>query len=84
MLWSKYTPSSLPEGLPATAEVGVPWNANMVILPADLPTDNQSGRWFRILILDPIVKSTIISIVINRFMSEHENNIREVMHRGAT
>jgi len=49
-----------------TPEVGAPKNANIVVVPSP----DEAGRWSGLLILDPIVKSTIVSIVISEFMAE--------------
>jgi hypothetical protein len=49
-----------------TREVGAPKNANIVVLPSP----DQAGRWSGLLILDPIVKATIVSIVISQFRVE--------------
>jgi hypothetical protein len=71
--------TSRPEGPPApTAEVSVPGNANILVLPTVLPTSNQAGRWFGILILDPIVKSTIVTIVVEKFKTERENYVKDI------
>ena len=68
-----------PEGPPApTAEVNVLGNANILVLPTILPTSNQAGHWFNILILDPIVKSTIVTIVVNKFKAERENYVKDI------
>lgn len=60
--------TSIPKGpVPAPSqEVGVPKNANVVIVPAP----DQAGRWAGLLIVDPIVKSTIVDIVIERYNAE--------------
>ena len=57
-----------------TPEVGPPKNANYVVLP----DCRKAGRWYNLLILDPIVKTTIVSIVINEFEKRREVYMREL------
>jgi len=47
-------------------EVNLPANANVVVLPSP----DQAGRWAGFLIVDPIVRSTIVSIVVARYNVE--------------
>lgn len=62
--------STSPAGVPApTCEIGTPKNANILIVP----TPDQSGRWSGLLIVDPIVKWTIVEIVISRFREEKKS-----------
>ena len=49
-------------------EVDAPKNANIIIVPQP----DEAGRWAGLLIVDPIVRSTIVSIVIDCFKAEHE------------
>jgi len=44
-------------------EVNLPTNTNLIVIP--LP--DRAGRWSGLLILDPIVRATIVSIVIARY-----------------
>jgi len=54
-----------------TREVGAPGNANTIIFP-HVDQSGQSGRWGGLLILDPSVKATIVSIVIEKFNIERK------------
>jgi hypothetical protein len=62
---STLEPDSRPVPAPSQ-EVDTPKNANVVVVPSP----DQTGRWAGLLVLDPIVKSTIVSIVIERFKVE--------------
>jgi hypothetical protein len=55
---------SVPGPVPApTAELAAPNDANVIVLPVS----DQAGRWSGLLVLDPIVKTTIAGIVKARF-----------------
>ena len=54
--------SSGPVPVPSP-EAGAPSNANLLLVH----TPDKSGRWSGVLIIDPIVKSTIIEVVMSRF-----------------
>jgi hypothetical protein len=56
-----------PGGVPAPSrEVGgEPQNANLISLPC--PDAHQSGRWSGLLVLDPLVRETIVCVVIEQF-----------------
>jgi hypothetical protein len=41
-------------------------NANLIVVPSP----DRAGRWSGLLILDPIVRATIVSIVIARYDEE--------------
>ena len=60
--------------LAPTPEAGAPKNANIVILPSP----DQAGRWAALLILDPTVKKTVVSIVVSRFKDQLSSYIRLV------
>ena len=47
-------------------EVNLPTNANVIVIPSP----DRAGRWAGLLILDPIVRSTIVSIVVARYDEE--------------
>jgi hypothetical protein len=59
-----------------TIEVGAPKNANLVIVP--MGDEDQAGRWSGLLILDPIVKSTIVRLVVSQFRAERDDYIVDV------
>ena len=65
--------SSIPSGpLPApTPEIGTPANANTIILPAGT-WSRQAGRWMGVLINDPVVRLTVMSIVRDNFLARYE------------
>ena len=67
---SNHQAPSTPSGpVPAPSpEVGAPSNANLLLVP----TPDKSGRWSGVLIIDPIVKSTIVEVVMSRFKEEKE------------
>ena len=55
-----------PGGVPAPSrEVDLPRDANLISLPC--PDAHQSGRWSGLLVLDPLVRETIVCIVIEHF-----------------
>ena len=58
--------SSMPVPAP-TPEFGAPKNANLIILPSP---EDRAGHWFGLLILDPIVKATMVSIIKDRFEAQ--------------
>ena len=64
--------SSIPSGpVPApTPEIGAPLNANTIILPADT-WSRQAGRWMGVLINDPVVRLTVMSIVRDKFLARY-------------
>jgi len=47
-------------------EVDLPANANVVVVPSP----DQAGRWAGLLIVDPVVRSTIVSIVVAQYKIE--------------
>ena len=49
-------------------EVGASSNANLLLMP----TLDKSGHWSGVLSIDPIVKSTIVEVVMSQFMEEKE------------
>lgn len=61
-----------------TPEVGSPQNANIIFLPEP----DQAGRWSGLLILDPIVKATIVSIVVSKFRTERAVYMAAIMAGG--
>lgn len=63
---STSTPTSGTPVPAPTPEVGAPKNANVVVVPSP----DQAGRWSGLLIIDPIVKATIVSIVTAEFRRE--------------
>ena len=58
-----------------TPENGVPNNANMIFLP----TPDQVGRWSGLLLIDPVVKSSIISVVYRIYMAERKGLMADIM-----
>lgn len=66
--------STIPVPAP-TPETGAPPNANVVDLPA---ASDQAGRWSGILIVDPIVKKTVVGIVISKFKVQFQHYINKV------
>ena len=50
-------------------EVNLPTNANIIAVPSPGPP-GRAGRWYGLLILDPIVRATIVSIVMARYDDE--------------
>jgi len=66
--------STIPVPAP-TPETGAPLNANVVDLPA---ASDQAGRWSGILIVDPIVKKTVVGIVISKFKVQFQQYINKV------
>ena len=57
-----------------TPELGAPQNANMVVVPVP----DQEDRWSELLILDPIVKGTIVSIVNSKFDAQRKKYVNLV------
>jgi hypothetical protein len=58
---------SIPTPIPAPSEeVDLPPNANVIVVPSP----DQAGRWAGLLIVDPIVRSTIVSLVVARYKIE--------------
>ena len=57
-----------------TPEVGAPRNANIVIVPSP----DQAGGWAGLLILDPMVKRTVVSIVVSQFKAQRTSYISQV------
>jgi hypothetical protein len=62
------TSISTPVPAPTPGVNSAPNNANIVVVPS--PGPDRAGRWSGLLILDPIVKATIVSIVVARFRAE--------------
>ena len=58
-----------------TPENGVPDNANMIFLP----TPDQVGRWYGLLIINPFVKLSIISVVCRLYMAERKGLMADIM-----
>ena len=65
-------------GVPAPSpEVDLPRNANLIVLPS--PEAHQSGRWSGLLVLDPLVRETIVCIVIDQFKPKRSNYLQVVL-----
>jgi hypothetical protein len=61
------TSANTPTTVPAPSrEANLPTNANLIVVP----TPDRAGRWSGLLILDPMVRATIVSIVIARYDEE--------------
>jgi hypothetical protein len=86
---SLYT-SSQPLPIPApSVKASVPRNANLIIVPDQLLHNNNLGeetetrnlneaaRWCHLLIVDPLVKLTIVGIVISKFREERAYYMRK-------
>ena len=79
--WSPNPPPIPRTPVPAPSpEVGGPSNANIVVLPSP----DQAGRWAGLLVIDPIVKATIVSLVISQFHTERDSYIAAVNEAAAT
>src|SRR6202789_3690961 len=68
------TPGPVPAPTP---EVCQPGNANLLFIPNPIPNPNPdqadlAGRWLGFLIVDPIVKATIVSIVMEQFKTKRD------------
>ena len=63
---SESSPLSTPVPAP-TSEANPPTDADRITLPT------QSGRWLGLLIVDPIVKKTIVNIVVSKFLEERDS-----------
>jgi hypothetical protein len=58
------------DGPPApTPEVEAPQNANLIAIPCPEGPSDQAGCWSGLLVLDPLVRGTIVNIVVNQFRS---------------
>jgi hypothetical protein len=56
---------SIPVPAP-TLELNPPPNANVIVVPSP----DQAGRWAGLLIVNPIVRQTIVNIVVARYNRE--------------
>lgn len=67
-----------PDPIPApTPAIGTPKDANILILPLDV--HGEAGRCMGILVNDPVVLSTVVSIVMGKFKKRLRSQIDEVI-----
>jgi hypothetical protein len=66
--------SSTPVPAP-TPQVRPPRNANVIVLP----DGRKAGRWCGLLVIDPTVKATIVSIVMAEFDKQREFYMRQLV-----
>jgi hypothetical protein len=70
-----------------TPEVGAPNNANIIFVPRPNndasslfpPISAEEGRWSGLLIVDPIIKQTIVTVITAKFKSLQRTYIDEVV-----
>ena len=74
------TPGIIPAPSPETSP---PRNANRLVLPISQDATDQSaaGHWAGLLVLDPIVKSTIVKIIMTHFVTERKSFLDEASRR---
>ena len=67
-----YSSTAIPAPTPENGALG---NANMLFLP----TPDQAGRWSDLLIIAPIIKLSIVSVVCKWFLDEREHLVANIV-----